>query len=158
MVGSILLLALGLSLIAWQIRGMAGRMRPHPSPLRTVPGATAVFVAAGTCFISGLAQIRGQDSAIAIIFLAGLAALSLAWVWPYFQNPALRALGMELRHDFEAYRRDYPDLDEEALFRFLVRDRRPGWTLSQIEDLTADCPNLGSLAQNLIKAGFWAGV
>jgi len=49
----------------------------------------------------------------------------------------------------DAFRKDYPELDEEALYRFVVHERHPGWEARRVQDLTEDCPSLNELARRL---------
>ena len=64
-------------------------------------------------------------------------------------NSARNGLGRELELSLEAFRKDYPELDDEALFRFMVHKRHPEWDSRRIQDLTEDCPSIGELARRL---------
>ncbi len=58
-------------------------------------------------------------------------------------------LSRELQRSLDAFRKDYPELDTEALFRFVVHERHPEWDSRHIQDLTEDCPSIGELARRL---------
>ena len=148
MISTLLAISLGLALASWQLQGMAGRMRPHPSVFRTTPGTIGVFLAAGACLMSGALHLQSFGP-IPLILVMVPAILIFCWPWIRGRVSGSSALLAELRRDLEEYRRDYPDLDEEALFRFLVRDRRPSWTPAMVEAMTAGCTSLHNLVNKL---------
>lgn len=64
-------------------------------------------------------------------------------------NSARSGLNRELQRSLDVFHKDYPELDDEALFRFMVHERHPEWDSRRIQDLTEDCPSIGELARRL---------
>lgn len=142
----LLISALGLALIAWHIKALGGRISLHPRPLKTLPGSAAVFIL-GACAVAFGGILTVADWGNGGIFL--LILLGVAFVVTLLAGAARRTLVQELRKAYEARRRAYPALDDEALFRFIVGDRHPEWDNVRIQGLTEDCPSLEELALRL---------
>ncbi len=142
----LLISALGLALVAWHIKALGGRISLHPGLLKTPPGSAAVFLlgAGAVAFGGALTVAHWGNGGIFPLILLGL-----AFVVTLLAGSARRALIRDLRGAYESRRRDYPNLDDEALFRFIVHDRRPDWDNARIQSLTEDCGSIEELAARL---------
>ena len=141
----LLIAALGMALGAWHARALRGQRSLHPAFLKTRVGSFALYGFALACvFGGGLLTIRflGPRGLVMV------AATSLVlWIF----SSARSGLTRELQWSLDAFRREYPELDEEALFRFVVHERHPEWDSRRIQDVTEDCPSLSELARRLKK-------
>lgn len=142
----LLISALGLALVAWHIKALGGRISLHPGFLKTPPGPAAVFLLGAGAVAFGGALTVAHSGSGGLFFLI---LLGLAFVVTLLAGSARRTLIRDLREAYEGRRRDYPNLDDEALFRFIVHDRHPDWDNARVQNLTEDCGSIEELAARL---------
>ena len=145
----LLIAALGLAIAAWQLRGITRSAATHPAIFRSRPGAVIVFVLAGCCILIGgrAAMAFFQSAGPVTGALIGVAIIiSLA-----FMKTGAHPLLRELKVSRGEFRRDYPDLDEEAMYRYVVKKRHPEWETGIALRLTENCPSLNELATRIAR-------
>ncbi len=142
----LLVTALGIALAAWHTRGRGGRVSLHPLILKTGAGSLLTYALAALATAAGATSAAAEMPGTGRCVPIGAALVFIAVVLSGFaRNDLLR----ELKASFENHRRDYPDLDDEALYRFVVSGRHPDWDRSEIQRLTEDCFSLDELAGRL---------
>jgi len=147
-VHGILLIALGLALAAWQIRALLPRRGTlRFTPVRTRLKSAAVLSLALGCALLGAVMIAGALKSTVPVVAVVIAVVSIAfWLGTTI---ARGRLYHELKSGCDEFRRDYPGLDREAMFRSVVKNRHPEWDTGRILTITEDCGSVGELARRL---------
>lgn len=139
-------LALGLALGRWYWVSSRSPDTFRPWLLSSKLGTSLVVGLSAICTLGGLGLVL-------IILPPGILLLTAGGVLLFLfgrsaATPAGR-LRRELTKDFEGAQKEYPDLDRQALFIFMVKDRFPEWEADKIRSLVEDCDSIGDLASKI---------
>lgn len=142
----LLTLAIGLAMGRWYWVSIRNRDGFRPWLLSSKLGTSLVVGLSGICTLGGLALIL-------LILPPGIILLVAIGVGLFLfsgttATPAGR-LRQDLRKDFEDAQSEYPDLDRQALFIFIVKGRYPQWDGDKVRNLVEDCESISDLARQL---------
>ena len=118
----------------------------RPWLLSTKLGTSLVVGLSVICTLGGLALIL-LILPPGIILVAAVGTGLILFVGNS-ATPAGR-LRQELKKDFEDAQREYPELDRQALYIFVVKGRYPHWDAAKIRNLVEDCDSMSDLASKL---------
>jgi len=149
LVSALMILALGLALGRWYWGYTHRGDYLKPGFLSSWLGSAFVLFLAGLCVVWGLgltALVIPPGLLLVLILGLALFAYGLKSKGRHGQ------LRRDLTKEYQEARQEYPDLDREALFMFMLRDHFPTWHGDKILEIVEDCDSVDELVRRVSKA------